>query len=71
MKKIQKCIGVCPQFDILFDKLTPKEHLKFYARIKGIDSDMYKTQIDQILIDLDLKVKENAHAGDLSGNYFA
>src|SRR5689334_8460809 len=29
-------IGVCPQFDILWDDLTVAEHLYFYARLKGI-----------------------------------
>lgn len=31
-----RSIGVCPQFDILWDDLTIEEHLYFYARIKGI-----------------------------------
>jgi len=29
-------IGYCPQFDAIFDKLTVREHLEFYAIIKGI-----------------------------------
>jgi ABC-type Na+ transport system ATPase subunit NatA len=29
-------IGVCPQFDILWDDLTIEEHLFFYARLKGV-----------------------------------
>ena len=27
---------VCPQFDVLWDILTPKEHVLFYARLKGV-----------------------------------
>lgn len=26
--------GVCPQHDVLFDLLTPGEHLAFYAKIR-------------------------------------
>ncbi len=26
--------GICPQHDILFDELTTKEHLTFFARIR-------------------------------------
>lgn len=26
--------GVCPQHDVLFDQLTPREHLAFFARIR-------------------------------------
>eukprot|EP00026_Physarum_polycephalum_P004000 Phypoly_transcript_04017.p1 GENE.Phypoly_transcript_04017~~Phypoly_transcript_04017.p1 ORF type:complete len:751 (+),score=114.83 Phypoly_transcript_04017:100-2253(+) len=28
--------GVCPQFDVLWDLMTGKEHLQFYARVKGL-----------------------------------
>lgn len=34
--KAYKCIGYCPQFDALFDELTAREHLLFYARVKGV-----------------------------------
>lgn len=36
---VQLQIGFCPQFDILWDDLTIVEHLAFYAKIKGINSD--------------------------------
>jgi ABC-type Na+ transport system ATPase subunit NatA len=29
-------IGVCPQFDLLWDDLTVSEHLYFFARLKGV-----------------------------------
>jgi ATP-binding cassette subfamily A (ABC1) protein 3 len=32
----RRLIGFCPQFDALFESLTGREHLQFYARIKGI-----------------------------------
>lgn len=28
-------LGLCPQFDILFDVLTIEEHLYFFSRLKG------------------------------------
>jgi ATP-binding cassette subfamily A (ABC1) protein 2 len=34
--KAQQHIGYCPQFDALFDELTAREHLKFYARLRGV-----------------------------------
>jgi len=30
-------IGMCPQFDVLWEIMTVEEHLLFYARIKGIE----------------------------------
>eukprot|EP00004_Rigifila_ramosa_P009639 TRINITY_DN2126_c0_g1_i2.p2 TRINITY_DN2126_c0_g1~~TRINITY_DN2126_c0_g1_i2.p2 ORF type:complete len:624 (+),score=164.82 TRINITY_DN2126_c0_g1_i2:3710-5581(+) len=29
-------LGVCPQFDVVWDELTVSEHFTFYARVKGI-----------------------------------
>ena len=34
----QRQIGVCPQFDALVDKLTGREHLHLYCRLKGVPS---------------------------------
>ena len=31
-----KQIGYCPQFDALFDELTPTEQLQLYARLRGV-----------------------------------
>ncbi len=28
-------MGVCPQFDILWDELTVKEHLAIFSKIKS------------------------------------
>ncbi|OWM74938.1 hypothetical protein CDL15_Pgr021289 [Punica granatum] len=35
MSNIRRIIGVCPQFDILWDQLTGQEHLEIFANIKG------------------------------------
>lgn len=32
-------MGYCPQFDALNDLLTAREHLKLYARIRGIQEE--------------------------------
>ncbi len=34
MALIRRMTGICPQHDVLFDELTPKEHLQFFARIR-------------------------------------
>lgn len=36
MSNIRSIIGVCPQFDILWDVLTGEEHLYLFASIKGL-----------------------------------
>lgn len=37
-------IGYCPQFDAIFDKLTVREHLEFYAIVKGVIAE-YRVKI--------------------------
>ena len=39
LDKARKYIGYCPQSDALLDNLTGKEHLFFYAALKGIPRD--------------------------------
>jgi len=34
LQEIRRMTGVCPQHDVLFDQLTPREHLAFFARIR-------------------------------------
>lgn len=33
--KVRQIMGICPQHDVLFDKLTPKEHLDIFYDFKG------------------------------------
>ena len=62
-------LGLCPQFDFLWDELTVCEHLALYARIKGIGDE---TRIQNAarraaeLVDLDGDAYRKA-AGNLSG----
>jgi ABC-type multidrug transport system fused ATPase/permease subunit len=41
MNEIRKKLGVCPQHDILFDNLTVREHLHFFAAIKGVNAEVH------------------------------
>ena len=35
-REFYRQIGYCPQFDALFDELTPTEQLQLYARLRGV-----------------------------------
>jgi len=35
MDEMRKILGVCPQHDVLFEYLSPKEHLQLFASFKG------------------------------------
>ncbi|KAI7815451.1 ABC subfamily A member [Rhyzopertha dominica] len=67
MDQIRRMTGVCPQHDILFDNLTPKEHLEFFAAIKGIPRKQRDTEVNRTLRDIDLSDKANSLAKHLSG----
>ncbi|XP_076880509.1 ATP-binding cassette, sub-family A (ABC1), member 7 [Brachyhypopomus gauderio] len=36
MEQVHQLMGYCPQFDAISDLLTGREHLEFYARLRGI-----------------------------------
>jgi ATP-binding cassette subfamily A (ABC1) protein 3 len=67
VNEMRKNLGVCPQFDILFDLLTPIEHLELYCMFKGVPKSEVKEQVEKTIKDVDLESKRNAFAKDLSG----
>uniref|UniRef100_A0A8C2ELD8 P-type phospholipid transporter n=1 Tax=Cyprinus carpio TaxID=7962 RepID=A0A8C2ELD8_CYPCA len=36
VEKVHQLMGYCPQFDAISDLLTGREHLEFYARLRGV-----------------------------------
>ena len=49
LSAIRSIMGVCPQFDILWDNLSAREHLRLYASIKGIPWHKRDKEVDGIL----------------------
>ena len=43
LSMVHKYIGVCPQFDVVWNDLTVQEHLAFQARQRGVPSNMVFT----------------------------
>ncbi|EAR87981.2 ABC transporter family protein (macronuclear) [Tetrahymena thermophila SB210] len=68
MKEIRKFMGFCPQYDILFDQLTVKEHLNLFAIFKGMkDKHEISKAVDQAIYDVDLMEKCDEYSMNLSG----
>ena len=42
-------IGVCPQFDVCWPELTIEQHLRFYARLKGVSRDEENQAITSLI----------------------
>ncbi|KAJ3118141.1 hypothetical protein HDU96_003670 [Phlyctochytrium bullatum] len=65
--EVYKIIGVCPQFDILWDDLTVGEHLYFYARLKGINKANERAAVVKSLENVGLTTLEHRKTKGLSG----
>eukprot|EP00658_Telonema_sp_P-2_P006414 TRINITY_DN12438_c0_g1_i3.p1 TRINITY_DN12438_c0_g1~~TRINITY_DN12438_c0_g1_i3.p1 ORF type:complete len:2202 (+),score=596.20 TRINITY_DN12438_c0_g1_i3:221-6826(+) len=66
-EEINKSMGYCPQFDALFPKLTAREHLQMYARIKGIAVDQERAVVDNLIEMMNLTDHCEREAGGYSG----
>ncbi|XP_054898455.1 ATP-binding cassette sub-family A member 5 [Poeciliopsis prolifica] len=65
--EMKQLVGVCPQFNIIFDVLTVEEHLRIFAAIKGIPPADIDAEVTRVLKDLDLEKIMTAQAKNLSG----
>jgi len=67
MAMIRRLMGVCPQFDILWDGLTAREHLLLFGIIKGIRSESVAMEADKRIEEVRLTESANQVAGSYSG----
>uniref|UniRef100_A0A6Q2XI97 ABC transporter domain-containing protein n=1 Tax=Esox lucius TaxID=8010 RepID=A0A6Q2XI97_ESOLU len=65
--EMRQLVGICPQFNIVFDVLTVEEHLRIFAAIKGIRPEDVNSEVTKVLKDLDLEKIMSAQAKNLSG----
>ena len=55
LKNFQQQIGYCPQFDALLDKLTGKEMLYLFARLRGVPSNLIESEVQSLIEMVDLE----------------
>nr|XP_043636610.1 ABC transporter A family member 2-like [Erigeron canadensis] len=67
MSNIQKMIGVCPQFDILWDALSGQEHLYLFASIKGLPPASLTMVVQKSLAEVKLTESARVRARSYSG----
>ena len=60
-------LGICPQHNVLFDRLTVSEHLKFFSLLKGVSYSKTKTDAEKMVADLNLADVKNVLSINLSG----
>jgi len=67
MAKVRSMMGVCPQFDILWDNLSAKQHLELFGAIKGINPQNISSEADRRIEEVRLTESANQRAGAFSG----
>jgi ATP-binding cassette subfamily A (ABC1) protein 3 len=67
MEEIRQIMGICPQHDVLFELLSPEEHLDIFYEFKGGDKTKKWDEIERLLEDVGVAEKRNSMAGQLSG----
>ena len=67
MGKVRQYMGVCPQHDVLFDNLTPEEHLDIFYDFKGGDPKRKKEELKDLIRDVSLGPDKKKVAASLSG----
>ncbi|MGH0133372.1 UNVERIFIED_CONTAM: hypothetical protein FKN15_052353 [Acipenser sinensis] len=65
--EMRRLVGICPQFNIMFEVLTVEENLRIFAAIKGIPPGDINREVAKVLKDLDLEKIMDAQAKNLSG----
>merc|ERR1711991_123952 len=65
--KAHLAMGMCPQFNVLWDTLTVEEHVLFYSRLKGISSKEEKRHTLEVLTQFGLAPFAKRKAHQLSG----
>jgi ABC-type multidrug transport system ATPase subunit len=54
METARKHIGFCPQFDILWEDLTGREHLRLFGKLKGVSEQVIEDVVSEKLQEIGL-----------------
>jgi ATP-binding cassette subfamily A (ABC1) protein 3 len=57
IQNVRDSMGLCLQHNVLFDRLTVAEHLYFFGKLKGLNNEEVKGQIDNYIKLLELEDK--------------
>jgi ABC-type multidrug transport system ATPase subunit len=63
----QRSMGLCPQFDTLIERLTVRENLLLFGRVKGLGDEVLVDVCDAFMTTLNIKRYENKLIQQLSG----
>lgn len=64
---VREIMGVCPQHDILFDKLTVQEHMALFGAIKGVPPAKLTVAMEEGMKEVHLHTQRGVQSERLSG----
>ena len=64
---IKSQFGYCPQYDAIFEYLSVKENLEFYAKIRGVRLECIEDLVTALISEMRLQEFTNKISGRLSG----
>ena len=67
LEAVRHMIGYCPQFDPLFDRMTGREHLRLFARLRGIRPERVGDAVETTIRMVGLDKYADKSAGGYSG----
>ncbi|GBG28685.1 ABC transporter ATP-binding protein [Hondaea fermentalgiana] len=67
ISSVRKIMGVCPQHNVLYPDLTVREHLEFFAALKGVKTDYIDREVYNMVNDCELADKVDVQTRKLSG----
>ncbi|PRP80817.1 ABC transporter A family member 2 isoform 2 [Planoprotostelium fungivorum] len=67
IKAVQSIMGLCPQFDILWNELTAEEHLHLFASLRGISDDRVEEEVTRLLESVSLQEVRRQRSSGFSG----
>lgn len=67
LTQIQSRMGVCTQFDLLWESLSGPDHLRFYGRLKGLKGAGLEREVKRLLREVNLTYAGDRPSGAYSG----
>ena len=67
LETIRHSLGYCPQHNVLFEHMTPEEHLWFYSGLKQESKQQIGEDVEKMLNDVGLILKRSTPVNQLSG----
>lgn len=67
MEQIRYSLGICPQHDVLFETLTVREHILFFAQLKGFSYEDASEEVDRLMEFFHMENRLDHMGTELSG----